>query len=210
VHSFFTRSLVSLSDDLEGDVYWMEERRQMILAGSTSLRKVSFELNLLPGFKAFSLQFLRDQRLKHKLAVYDLIDEIEVNHNGLIEVVYFPIPKEIGYLNAFEQDKFLNKVSFDTAEVRMKELMVAAPRFVSEMVERYKLAQRFLLYRILSQNIAPIKWLIYGLVVLLNINVMMAGYVVVYDLSLSNLCMCALFDMLVTCYIHCLYVWFCL
>lgn len=173
VHSYFSRILSSL--DSYDDQVLAAERKHILMNGAMSLKKISFELNLLPNFQSFTTHFILEQRIKYKYAIFDFITSVEVYRNNTIEVVFFPIPKEVDYLNEFSKHKFLNKVSFDTAEVRMKELMMAAPMFMNEMCEKHKLAEKFYLYRILSQNISSIKWFIYALVVLLNINVMMAG-----------------------------------
>jgi hypothetical protein len=101
---------------------------------------------------------------------------IEVARHGTVEVVYFPQPEEIDYLTVASKEKFLNKVSLETAESRMKDLLTETPKFIAEMMERYRLANQSTLYKALSMHIVPIKRFIYVVVLLLNLNVMMAGY----------------------------------
>ena len=63
-----------------------------------------------------------------------------------------------------------------THEKRMKDLMKEAPQFMNEMQQIYKMSNRSRLYKYIHHNIVNIKWSMYALVVLLNINVVMASY----------------------------------
>eukprot|EP00615_Pteridomonas_danica_P011690 CAMPEP_0114330802 /NCGR_PEP_ID=MMETSP0101-20121206/1993_1 /TAXON_ID=38822 ORGANISM="Pteridomonas danica, Strain PT" /NCGR_SAMPLE_ID=MMETSP0101 /ASSEMBLY_ACC=CAM_ASM_000211 /LENGTH=1284 /DNA_ID=CAMNT_0001460933 /DNA_START=3986 /DNA_END=7840 /DNA_ORIENTATION=+ len=176
VHGYYSRTLKSTQKHSKLDDDATANRVDEILVGVVCLKRVVGELRLIPTFHALGPDVLEEQRVAYKEIAFDRVAVIEVSWKGRIEAVSFPIPSEVDYLSQTTKEKFLSRVSLDTAEKRMKSLLQEAPIFISEMTERHHLAHHFYLYKILSKNIYSIKWCMYALVVLLNLNVVMASY----------------------------------
>jgi hypothetical protein len=101
---------------------------------------------------------------------------VEVNWNGVIEVLSFRNPLEAKYLSQATKDEFESTVDLRTQGRRMEGLIAETPRFCVEMERIDDLCQHSPFYRFLYVRIGTFKWLIYVLVVLLNLNLMMVTY----------------------------------
>jgi hypothetical protein len=104
------------------------------------------------------------------------VASVEVLWNERIEFVSFPLPLETEYLSQSSKELFLEKVDLSTHEKRMKELIKAEPNLTAEMQQVYSLAQQSNIYKFMHQNFQAIKMVQYALVLLLNLNVVMASY----------------------------------
>ena len=88
----------------------------------------------------------------------------------------FRLPEEARYLSDGTKGAFMNAVDLTTAEKRMKALFAACPQFIAEMERVHQLATAYRVYSFISKNIGAIKWMMYALVVLLNLNVLMVSF----------------------------------
>jgi len=104
------------------------------------------------------------------------VASVEVFWNGRVEFVCFPLPAETSFLSTASQNTFFNTVNLTTHEMRMKGLVKAEPNLTAEMQQVYSLAKNSSMYRWMNSNFVAIKMLQYSLVLLLNLNVVMASY----------------------------------
>ena len=133
-------------------------------------------------------------------AILDHVAEIEFFWNGRIEKITFPLPDEIYYLSEETKARFLDTCDLSTPEQRTKMLLNLAPSFVYEMVRVSSLANSYPFYTFIHKNLVSIKWTMYAIVVMLNLNVMMAthgtgkmkGYVSAADGALDPICQLSL------------------
>lgn len=88
----------------------------------------------------------------------------------------FPAPPEIRFFSEDTRAKFINNADVTTMEKRCKQLLAATPMFMNEMKRTAALASVSPLYGFIYRNLIGIKWSMYALVVLLNLNIVMASY----------------------------------
>jgi hypothetical protein len=154
----------------------LEEVEEQCLEAMSSIKGVLNELTLVEDFKNKHEAIT----IAKKSSDHDMMDEdiamIEVFWNDRIEQVTFPTPKQASYLTIKTQEEFLTSSDLSTSEKRMKELLTQAPIFMAEMEQIYKLSQWSKVYTFIHHNIVNIKWSMYALVVLLNLNIVMASY----------------------------------
>ena len=109
-------------------------------------------------------------------AILNRVAEIEFSWNGRIEKLTFPLPHEVLYLSDDTKTRFLDTCDLSTPEQRTKMLLNLAPIFVYEMVRVSSLATSYPFYTFIHKNLVSIKWTMYAIVVMLNLNVMMATH----------------------------------
>eukprot|EP00615_Pteridomonas_danica_P010822 CAMPEP_0114372284 /NCGR_PEP_ID=MMETSP0101-20121206/34049_1 /TAXON_ID=38822 ORGANISM="Pteridomonas danica, Strain PT" /NCGR_SAMPLE_ID=MMETSP0101 /ASSEMBLY_ACC=CAM_ASM_000211 /LENGTH=355 /DNA_ID=CAMNT_0001525045 /DNA_START=251 /DNA_END=1314 /DNA_ORIENTATION=+ len=110
----------------------------------------------------------------------DLLDEevqvIEIRWGDTLERASFPIPKDATLLTEKSKQEFLSTADLSTNEKRMKQMLTMAPVFIAEMEQIDHLRRSSQIYGFINDNIISIKWSMYALVVLLNLNIVMASY----------------------------------
>lgn len=74
------------------------------------------------------------------------------------------------------QTEFLETVELSSNEKRMKGLFDRAPDLIFEMDFVYKFASRSRVFKYIHMHYYNIKLLIYGLVIMLNLNILMAHF----------------------------------
>jgi hypothetical protein len=163
------------SKKLKLDEEEIEDREEDCMEAIVCLQRVNEELSQIPKFKS-KLHELLKQRKDEDFDTFDNVACIEVLWDGRVEGVNFPLPPEVRYLSESTKSAFLMEADVSTAEKRCKQLLSAAPSFIAEMAQVYELAERSPLYGFLYRNLTSIKWSMYALVVLLNINIVMASY----------------------------------
>jgi len=100
---------------------------------------------------------------------------VEVFWNGRCTKVYFTASPETVALNEASKERFISIADISNQEARVKSLIGAVDDLDDEVKYQYKLSQ-FPMYRWLSYYIVSIKKLTFGLVLLLNINVMLSTF----------------------------------
>ena len=181
VHAFFSRALRLAQKDSgpEGAGCGSDdskERVDEIMHGAVSLQRVLSELSTVADYNSFGKDAMEQCRKSAKVAALDHVAVIEVLWKGRVEAVGFPLPPERHFLSSRTKAKFTRSVDLSTNEKRVKELLVAAPNFISEMTNVHGLALKSRLYSVIYKNLPLIKWCMYALVVLLNVNVAMATF----------------------------------
>jgi hypothetical protein len=101
---------------------------------------------------------------------------IEVKWGDRLERVSFPVPEDAKLLSEMARQDFMKSADLSTNEKRMKQLLATAPIFITEIEQIDRLRKNSLLYCFINDNIVSIKWSMYALVVLLNLNIVMASY----------------------------------
>ena len=161
---------------IDMDTY--EEIESVAFEALTSLSNLYAELRQIQYFDT-KYYLIEKEKSKNELHG-DLMDsnvcKVEILWNDRIESVSFTKPKDAAYLTSMTKAQFILNADLSTNEKRMKDLMKEAPLFMDEMAQIYKLSNRSWLYKYIHHNIINIKWSMYALVVLLNINVVMASY----------------------------------
>jgi hypothetical protein len=114
------------------------------------------------------------RREVERLCSQPLVGIVEVAWHGLIERNVFAMPFEVEYLTAATKDKFLEEVNLSTTEKRMSELMQHSDAFIAEMRLIHDKAEQSRLFRALHRRMPTFKTYLYALVVILNVNVLMA------------------------------------
>ena len=104
------------------------------------------------------------------------VQEVDVAWNGQIEKVCFPLRPDVTYLRDQTKKSFENSTDLSTTESRMKALIQVTPIFDQEMTQIYSMARLSKVYEFLHYHISTIKMCMYLLIVLLNLNIMMASY----------------------------------
>jgi len=163
-----------------------EEKRQELageaVEGLVALQNIQTELRLIPSFRdsAKDLDLGESSDVKaqatDKRVMRSRVGSVEVFWNGHIEYVSFPLPQETEFLSSTSKQRFMEIVDLSTAEKRVKELIKEAPHFIAEMKQVFSLARSSKLYEFMHHNLTSIKMLQYALVILLNLNVIMASY----------------------------------
>ena len=175
------------------------EREATVLEAMACVSTILRELSLAPGFRAKE-RIARASRIaeaeaktgaageaalralhgKASKGRHDLLDTdiavVEVLWNGRIEAVSFPRPRDCAYLPSKTMKEFLITADLSTSEKRMKQLLAKAPMFMVEMQQVYALCQQSTAYYTIKRHLITIKWGQYALVVLLNLNIVMASY----------------------------------
>jgi hypothetical protein len=150
--------------------------KDVSLALMSSVSTIITELRKVEAFAAK----MDEKPKKDKNAKTDLLEDevrvIEINWKDRIESTSFSVPQDTAYLSAKTKDQFLKNVDLSTSEKRMKQLLDNAPVFMAEMEQIYALSKKSPLYAFINHNIVNIKWSMYALVVLLNLNIVMASY----------------------------------
>ena len=100
---------------------------------------------------------------------------VEILWHGRTHRACFPIPFQAAYFASAKKSEFLSNVPIETKDDRVKGLMKASNRLVSEMDWICAVAEQSWLYRTVHMNITNIKLCMYALVVLLNVNVLMSS-----------------------------------
>eukprot|EP00615_Pteridomonas_danica_P005853 CAMPEP_0114339576 /NCGR_PEP_ID=MMETSP0101-20121206/7817_1 /TAXON_ID=38822 ORGANISM="Pteridomonas danica, Strain PT" /NCGR_SAMPLE_ID=MMETSP0101 /ASSEMBLY_ACC=CAM_ASM_000211 /LENGTH=2941 /DNA_ID=CAMNT_0001472581 /DNA_START=113 /DNA_END=8938 /DNA_ORIENTATION=+ len=163
------------SKKLKLDEEETEDREEDCMEAVVCLQRVNEELEQIPKFRTKMHELLK-QRKDEDFDTFDNVACIEVLWEGRVEGVNFPLPPEVRYLSESTKNAFLMEADVSTAEKRCKQLLAAAPGFISEMSQVHGLAEESALYGFLYRNLTSIKWSMYALVVLLNINIVMASY----------------------------------
>jgi len=144
-----------------------------------ALSKVKTLYNDLRTVSVFN-EKLVEIELQRKKMEKDMLDsdivDLEVQWKDRIEVASFPVPKDSKYLTLKTKNEFLANADLATSEKRMKQLIADAPTFMAEMQQVYLLSERYPSYGWLNQNLTMYKWFQYGLVVILNLNILMASF----------------------------------
>ena len=190
VHSALSRELEPVAFDMlrtyltkvlkksEGKVTdgEFEDREDTVLEAMASISTITTELCLVPAYLK-KLQSIKKKRKKASMDLFDnAVSTIEVLWKDRIESVSFVCPKDSSFLTHKSKEEFLLSADLSTAEKRMKQLLSAAPVFMAEMKQIYVLSQWSSVYAFIHHNIVNIKWAMYALVVLLNLNIVMASY----------------------------------
>lgn len=102
--------------------------------------------------------------------------DVEIRWLNRIELVSYPVPKFCRYFTLKTKLEFFQTVDLSTQEKRMKQLVASYPLFQAEMEHIYSLAHFSPTYRFIARNIASIKWAMYLVLVMLNVNIFMATY----------------------------------
>jgi hypothetical protein len=186
-----TEFINDLSSNKDSDLFYQyddNEKRDLIdeaLQGLVALANIKTEMSLVPSFAAAERLALKQSMKKgQKRPQIDAevkmmrssVASVEVSWNDRIEFVSFPLPQETEYLSQLSKESFLETVDLSTHEKRMKELIRAEPNLTAEMQQVYHLAQKSSLYKFMHLHFQEIKMVQYALVLLLNLNVVMASY----------------------------------
>jgi hypothetical protein len=147
----------------------------------TEIAIVTFDSPLAPAVTFDRSRKAEQHNLKRKKESEDkliksFVASVEVMWNGRIEHVPFPLPPEAAYIGPETKATFIGEVDLTSPESRVKELINQVPSMAAEMKQIYRLAILSDLYRTMHTHFESIKLLQYALVVLLNLNVMLAGY----------------------------------
>jgi hypothetical protein len=161
----------------------LKEGTQDYIESLVSLHSVFNELDLIPEYKE-QLHALQekakedglDETLSYREKFEVYVGQVEVYWLEQIEKVCFPLRMDISYLRDGTKNAFYNNVDLSTVDTRMKEAIEIVPVFSVEMSQIYYLARMSAFYRFVHHNLKAIKFSMYALVVLLNINVAMATY----------------------------------
>jgi hypothetical protein len=113
-------------------------------------------------------------KVEHSNTKQPLVGIVEIAWKGQIERNVFAMPIEVAYLTASTKTKFLEEVDLSTTEKRMSKLLRCSDSFYSEMRLIHNKAERSSVFRFLHFSMPTIKMYLYVLVVLLNLNTIMA------------------------------------
>jgi hypothetical protein len=152
------------------------EIESITLEAFSCVKCVILELRMVPSFLEKSKLIEKGKKRAQGDLLDEIITTIEVAWKDRIETVSFPIPKDADFLTVKTREDFLIETDLSTAEKRMKDLLSRAPVFMAEMQQIYNLSQWSQVYLFIHHNIVNIKWSMYALVVLLNLNIIMASY----------------------------------
>ena len=83
----------------------------------------------------------------------------------------FPLLPEVAFLSANAKNSFLASVNLATTDKRNLALIKATPAFVGEMVQVHKLSCSSRAYAWCHGRYVELRWGLYALAVLLNLNV---------------------------------------
>jgi hypothetical protein len=154
------------------------DEKELKVVALELLSSVSTIINELR--KVDSFEALMDKKPKKKSEKADLMERevrvIEVVWHNRIESTSFSVPEDCSYLSIKTSEEFLKNADLSTSEKRMKQLIGHAPVFMAEMEQIFAMSQYSRVYAFINQNIIEIKWSMYSLVVLLNLNIVMASY----------------------------------
>ena len=100
---------------------------------------------------------------------------VEIAWKGKVERTVFPVPREMAFVSKARKEEFLTDVDLASAEKRMAGLIREADDIVREAVYTRNLAESSAFYRLLHHRMPAFKISVYGLVVLLCLNVTFAG-----------------------------------
>jgi len=154
-----------------------QEIEEYTLQAFSNVKNIMLELRLISLFEEKENELLKDNKKNNAADMLDeVITTIEISWKDRIESVSFPIPRDVYYLTSKTREDFLLETDLSTAEKRMKNLIVKAPVFMAEMQQIYSLSSQSKIYLFIHHNIVNIKWSMYALVVLLNLNIIMASY----------------------------------
>jgi hypothetical protein len=145
---------------------------------------VSVTDGLVPVSSEFAVKVREVQQAKSALKDEEQeapveVAVVEVLWNDRIETAVFPIPTTCSFLTDSTKENFYLNCDLSNQEKRMKQLLSEAPAFDAEMAHVYELCSEKPFsgsYRFLRKHLAFIKWGMYGTVVMLNLNCVMAAY----------------------------------
>jgi len=104
-----------------------------------------------------------------------LVGIVEVEWKGQIEKCVFPLPIELEYLTAATKNIFLDEVDLSTIEKRMSALIGSSDAFIAEMRVIHDKAEQSPLFRALHHHMPTFKNIVYGFVMLLNLNLLFSA-----------------------------------
>lgn len=138
------------------------------------LKYVIQELKKIPSFseKMDIIDRDKDKKLDFDHSVHTL----EVSWLGRIHSICFPIPDQSDFLSVKTKEEFLLNADLSSSDKRMKQLMLNAPIFLCEMKHVQELSKDSSVYLFVDLNFTNLKWLLYALVISLNLNIFMASY----------------------------------
>jgi len=168
------KTLETAREDHLPDVMAQLERDSMYAL--SRVKTIFNDLKVIPAFD----EKLNEVKREHKELAGDLLDtqvaDVEVLWNDRIELVSFPIPRDAPFLTDRTKEAFLRQADLSTNEKRMKQLIADAPGFMAEMQQIHELSKRSAVYTLINQNLGVVKWFQFFLVILLNLNMMMATF----------------------------------
>lgn len=103
-----------------------------------------------------------------------LVATVEIWWRGQVEKVCFPLPIAARHLPSTAKAEFMSTVDLSTAEMRMTSLVGKMEEFDVDMNHNYEQSVKSPLFQLLSQFMEAFKLVMYGLVILMNLNVIMS------------------------------------
>jgi len=153
----------------------IEETMQLSIRGLVSLTTVYDKMRAVPSFFDQLQDLTAERRKAHGLDAMDTeVGQVEVNWNGVIEVVSFRNPPECVFLSAATKSKFEDKVDLRTAGKRTAALFDKTPAFIFEMRQAAFMCENYSSYKQLYPYVGQFRWFVYALTVLLNFNLLMS------------------------------------
>jgi len=150
-----------------------------VIQAFVSLDATYSQLSILPHFQSELQRLLDLRKAEQGLDPLDMdVARIEVAwHGGHVESVSFHLPREAPFLSEATKHKHMMSVDLTTAEERMKQTFKKCDEFSAEMSRVCLLSERFPnTYGFVNEHYSTVRWLVYSLVVLLNLNLLMVTF----------------------------------
>jgi hypothetical protein len=115
-----------------------------------------------------------------------LVGLVEIAWRDKVQRTCFALPFSMKYLTFDTKQKFMDEVDLSTADKRMYELVDQTDAFSAEMDIIFERADKSFWYKFLFDNLSDIKLMNYGLVVILNLNILLSTAILESPYSVIN------------------------